>query len=71
MVITDRNRPMRFKLPDKDDVSLVPWEYIIDRLTEDLTPFTQELLTMNTALKSIDDTLQSWIDGDEDEDDGE
>lgn len=67
MVITDRNRPMRFKLPDADDVSLVPWEYIIDRLTEDLTPFTQELTATNSALRSIDNTLQSWIDGDEDD----
>ena len=63
MIITDRNRPMRFKLPDDDEVALVPWEYIIDRLTEDLTPLVQELSTTNTALKSIDDTLQSWLDG--------
>ena len=66
MVITDRNRPMRFKLPDDDEVALVPWEYIIDRLTEDLTPIAQELSTTNTALKSIDDTLQSWLDGEDD-----
>ena len=65
MVITDRNRPMRFKLPDHDDVALVPWEYIIDRLTEDLTPLVQELSTTNIALKSIDDTLQSWLDGED------
>lgn len=65
MVITDRNRPMRFKLPDDDEVALVPWEYIIDRLTEDLTPLVQELSTTNTALKSIDDTLQSWLDGED------
>ena len=65
MVITDRNRPMRFKLPDDDEVALVPWEYIIDRLTEDLTPLVQELSTTNTALKTIDDTLQSWLDGED------
>ncbi len=65
MVITDRNRPMRFKLPDNDDVALVPWEYIIDRLTEDLTPLVQEISTTNTALKTIDDTLQSWLDGED------
>ena len=65
MVITDRNRPMRFKLPDDDEVALVPWEYIIDRLTEDLTPLVQELSTTNTALKIIDDTLQSWLDGED------
>lgn len=65
MVITDRNRPMRFKLPDGDEVTLVPWEYIIDRLTEDLTPLVQELSTTNTALKSIDDTLQSWLDSED------
>jgi hypothetical protein len=56
---------MRFKLPDGDEVALVPWEYIIDRLTEDLTPLVQELSTTNTALKSIDDTLQSWLDGED------
>jgi hypothetical protein len=56
---------MRFKLPDDDEVALVPWEYIIDRLTEDLTPLVQELSTTNTALKTIDDTLQSWLDGED------
>lgn len=61
--ITNSNRPVTFKLPDDDEVALIPWQYVLDRVTADLEPTLSELKTINTALKVIDDKLTEWTEG--------
>lgn len=61
MDITPENRPVTFKLPDDDEVALIPWAYVLDRLTVDLTDTVAQLKTINTSLKSIDDKLTEWV----------
>ena len=69
MDITDKNAPVRFRLPD-DTVDLIPWEYVIDRLTLDLEPTIQKLSLINTSLEVINDKLQEWIDNDDNDENG-
>jgi len=64
MELTNKNRPVTFKLPDDDEVALVPWEYIIDRLTLDLEPINDMLKNINTSLTAIDTKLSGWIEED-------
>lgn len=62
MIITSKNAPVTFKLPD-DTVDLIPWEYVIDRLTLDLEPTIQKLTAINTSLEIIDNKLDEWVNG--------
>jgi hypothetical protein len=61
MDITNENRPVTFKLPDDDEVSLIPWKYVIDRLTVDLQDTVSQLQMINTSLTAIDTKLSDWI----------
>jgi hypothetical protein len=59
-ITNDSNRPVTFKLPD-DEVALIPWQYVLDRLTEDLQPTITEMQSINTHLNQISTKLNDWI----------
>jgi hypothetical protein len=52
--------PTKFILPDGDTVSLIPWEYVLERMQEDLLPIISLLNAENADLKLIDDKLKEW-----------
>lgn len=63
--INDTNRPVTFKLPDNDEVNLIPWEYVIDRLSVDLAPSLTAITKANDALETIDTRLGELMNSDE------
>jgi hypothetical protein len=60
-ITNDSNRPVTFNLPDNDKVALIPWQYVLDRLTEDLKPTIMEIQSINTHLNQISTKLNDWI----------
>lgn len=58
----DEKIPVTFKLPDGDSVSLIPWAYVVDKLTEALTPVLDSIETINADLAKIDTKLTEWTD---------
>jgi hypothetical protein len=60
-IINDSNRPVTFKLLDDDEVALIPWQYVLDRLTEDLQPTITEMQSINAHLNQISTKLNDWI----------
>lgn len=53
--------PLRFQLPDGDQVDLCTWEYIESLLEIKLTPMLESLNAQQTDLKRIDTKIASWI----------
>jgi hypothetical protein len=60
-ITNDSNRPVTFNLPDNDEVALIPWQYVLDRLTEDLQPTITEMQSINVHLNQISTKLNDWI----------
>jgi hypothetical protein len=59
---SDVNRPLTFNLPDDDQVQLIPWGYVLERLQANLETTLGYLSSTNTYLSNIDTKLQYWID---------
>jgi len=59
---SNANRPLTFNLPDNDQVQLIPWGYVLERLQANLGTTLEYLSSTNTYLSNIDDRLQYWID---------
>jgi hypothetical protein len=59
---SDVNRPVTFNLPDDDQVQLIPWGYVLERLQANLETTLGYLSSTNTYLSNIDTKLQYWID---------
>lgn len=55
-----KSTPVKFLLPDGDDVSLIPWTYVLERMEEDLTPIINLLNAENVDLKRIETKLIEW-----------
>ena len=66
ITLTNENRPVTFSLPDGDSVALVPWAYVIDRLTANLDKSVDLMQNINDALTLIDHKLTTWVDGSSD-----
>ena len=61
----DPKTPVTFNLPDGDSVALIPWDYVIDKLNEFLTPVADSIESINSDLTRIDNKLSEWVDEDE------
>ena len=61
----DNTTPLRFMLPDGDNVDLCTWAYIETILANKLGPMIESLQSINSDLTKIDTKLQSWIKTDE------
>lgn len=57
----DQKIPVTFKLPDGDVVSLITWEFVLDKLQQNLNPTVTKLGEINNHLKQIDDRLAEMI----------
>lgn len=57
----DPKKPLTFQLPDNDNVALVTWDYIINKLTEDLTETIDVVEEINKDLKLIDAKIGKWL----------
>lgn len=57
------NRPVTFNLPDDDQVQLVPWGYILERVNANLETTLGYLTSENKYLTDIDNKLSEWLDG--------
>lgn len=53
----DRIKPLTFQLPDGQNVSLITWAYVYDKLSEGLTPINQAISVVNEKLLKIDNEL--------------
>ena len=56
----DDKLPVTFMLPDGDQVALVTWAYIVDKVTTQLTPIVNALGKTNEHLAKIDEKLDEW-----------
>lgn len=61
----NNTKPLRFDLPDGDQVDLITWPYVLDRIQEAIETITATLAVENTSLQAIDDKLVSWIEEEE------
>lgn len=61
MAITEKT-PVTFNLPDGDSVALIPWAYVVDKLTEALMPVSDSIEIINVQLIVIDNKLSSLLD---------
>lgn len=61
----NNTKPLRFDLPDGDQVDLITWPYVLNRIQEAIETITATLAVENTSLQAIDDKLVSWIEEDE------
>lgn len=59
---SNANRSVTFYLPDNDQVQLIPWGYVLERLQANLETTLGYLSSTNTYLSNIDARLQYWID---------
>ena len=57
----DQKIPVTFVLPDGDNVSLITWEFVLDKLQKNLNPTVTKLGEINNHLKQIDDRLAEMI----------
>ena len=57
----DQKIPVTFTLPDGDVVSLITWEFVLDKLQKNLNPTVTKLDEINNHLKQIDDRLAEMI----------
>lgn len=57
------NRPVTFNLPDDDQVQLVPWGYILERVAANMGTTLTYLSAQNTYLTNIDNKLSEWLEG--------
>lgn len=57
----DQKIPVTFILPDGDVVSLITWEFVLDKLQQNLNPTVTKLGEINNHLKQIDDRLAEMI----------
>lgn len=60
----NESTPVTFNLPDGDSVALIPWAYVVDKLTEAFTPVLDSIEISNTHLTRISNKLSEWIDED-------
>lgn len=60
---SNTNRPVTFNLPDDDQVQLVPWGYILERVNANLETTLGYLTSENKYLTDIDNKLSEWLDG--------
>lgn len=61
----NNTKPLRFDLPDGDQVDLITWPYVLDRIQDAIETITATLAIENTSLQAIDDKLVSWIEEEE------
>lgn len=57
----DPKMPVTFDLPDNDRVSLITWEYVVDKFDEILGGIIDNTSMINTDLKRIDTKLDEWV----------
>lgn len=57
----DQKIPVTFTLPDGDVVSLITWEFVLDKLQQNLNPTVTKLGEINNHLKQIDNRLAEMI----------
>lgn len=57
----DNTTPLVYDLPDGDIVELCPWAYVVQQLSNLITPITNNLTLINTDLNRIDAKIVSWI----------
>lgn len=55
----DQKTPVTFKLPD-DQVSLITWEFVLDKLESALKEPLLSLELINQDLNRIDEKIASW-----------
>lgn len=57
----DANKPLTFQLPDGDSVSLVTWEYIVNKLESNLSTTIDTIEEINKDLNIINDRIGEWL----------
>jgi len=57
----NNKNPLTFLLPDGEKVSLVTWEYVVDKLTNELGDIIDTTEKINDNLSEIDEILDNWI----------
>lgn len=55
------NTPLRFDLPDGDQVDLCTWGYILTQINDFMVSMTNAIELENVALNVIDQKLDEWI----------
>lgn len=53
--------PMVFDLPDNDSVSLITWDFVVDKFESILAPICQNIAVINTDLQRINDRVDEWL----------
>lgn len=56
----ETNNTLTFKLPD-GEVVVVSWDFIMTQISDFITGMTTQLQMENVALKSIEDTIDGWL----------
>lgn len=56
----ETNNTLTFKLPD-GEVVVVSWDFIMSQISDFITGMTTQLQMENVALKSIEDTIDGWL----------
>ena len=60
----ETNNTLTFKLPD-GEVVVVSWDFIMSQISDFITGMTTQLQMENVALKSIEDTIDGWLEEDQ------
>lgn len=60
----ETNNTLTFKLPD-GEVVVVSWDFIMSQISDFITGMTTQLQLENVALKSIEDTIDGWLEEDQ------
>lgn len=57
MATRDPKQPVIIDLEDDDSVALVPWEYIVDKFTQILSPISASIGAINTDIGRITEII--------------
>ena len=57
----DKKLPVQYILPDGDIVQVPTWEWIIDRMEENLNPLIDQLALINDQLGRVNNRLGQLI----------
>lgn len=63
----DPNEPVKFAFPDGDSVALIPWGFVVDKLTPFINSLVPEIQATNADIQRINNRVQYWLDKQEED----
>lgn len=55
------NDSVNFLLPRSDNVQLITWKYIENKVSEDLHTIDDSIGNINVSLSAIDNRIKEWL----------